>query len=505
MTATIVPGFKKGDRIRGIASFGGTVEGEITTVGKKFITIEADGYDGGISVKRETAELISTVTVEVVPDLDDLWHEAGELLESSDRMLLAGIRKRWQAGVVLCQIREQVQEGAFFLEASTRLNRGRTTVQNLMTIAKAFPDIQALTELLEGKQVTDGYLVEICRPSLPPEVLNEGIQLIQQLGEGEKLTAADGRELAQQYKGAPEEQDCPVCNGDDPDCPACGGTGRVIIVDSAADGDPPEDETGEVPLTFEMVEALYAEAGMTFLKRKSGSFNYAAELTSDNQNTKVYRSIREGFIAFNSNAELRKKLLKKHPAGAPGSAKSSERYTPEFIWSRALKAAQVEQFDLDPATYKESPIPAKRIFTREDNGLTQSWVNPDGTPAVIWLNPPYHGESDDGEEFEAMPLWCDRLITTYEAGKIQDAYILVKSDCRPEWFKSLFESATAYCFLWGAVKFGCPDLESEGKKATGSFFGSIVFYFGADVDRFHAEYSDVGGIGQRLEPGMFGE
>ncbi|MGE0023973.1 MAG: hypothetical protein AB7S70_10125 [Hyphomicrobium sp.] len=47
-------------------------------------------------------------------------------------------------------------------------------------------------------------------------------------------------------------------------------------------------------------------------------------------------------------------------------------------------------FDLDPCAPIEQPFPtAARVFTIHDNGLIQSWRDPDAGDLRVWLNPPY--------------------------------------------------------------------------------------------------------------------
>ena len=72
--------------------------------------------------------------------------------------------------------------------------------------------------------------------------------------------------------------------------------------------------------------------------------------------------------------------------------KTIDWYTPKHIFdSMGLT------FDLDPcAPVTEGNagvpwIPAKKVFTLVDNGLTQSWGDPATTS--IWLNPPYGRET----------------------------------------------------------------------------------------------------------------
>ena len=70
---------------------------------------------------------------------------------------------------------------------------------------------------------------------------------------------------------------------------------------------------------------------------------------------------------------------------------SDEWYTPRWLFDQL----DIE-FDLDPASCPKelSAVPARRIFTVEDDGLSQPWEG------RVWLNPPYSNPSP----------WVDRFI-----------------------------------------------------------------------------------------------
>lgn len=69
---------------------------------------------------------------------------------------------------------------------------------------------------------------------------------------------------------------------------------------------------------------------------------------------------------------------------------SDERYTPRWIFDGLGLT-----FDLDPASPVEGGdcVPARRKFTRNDNGLAQPWSG------LVWLNPP----------FSESTAWADRF------------------------------------------------------------------------------------------------
>ena len=76
--------------------------------------------------------------------------------------------------------------------------------------------------------------------------------------------------------------------------------------------------------------------------------------------------------------------------GPVQTADTNERYTPAWIF-RTMGVT----FDLDPAAAPGGAhVPARRYYTREDDGLSRQWEG------MVWLNPP----------FSEMPPWVDRWL-----------------------------------------------------------------------------------------------
>lgn len=75
----------------------------------------------------------------------------------------------------------------------------------------------------------------------------------------------------------------------------------------------------------------------------------------------------------------------------PERVDSDERFTPKWVFD-ALAVA----FDLDPASPvgEYTHVPAGRVYTREDDGLSQPWFG------FVWCNPPFSN---------ATP-WADKFI-----------------------------------------------------------------------------------------------
>jgi DNA N-6-adenine-methyltransferase (Dam) len=181
-----------------------------------------------------------------------------------------------------------------------------------------------------------------------------------------------------------------------------------------------------------------------------------------------------------------------HPSGVLGSAKSCEQYTPEYLWKPGLEMFGIEEYDLDPATWDQSPIPCKQRFTRKDDGLSQEW-----NAQYLWSNFPYSDRDPaTGKKQIVMGKWVAKLIHAHHWGYVHNALTLVKSDCRPEWFHALLGASSAYLFIKGGVTFEQP--ASAETKNSSSFFGSIIFYLGDEPDKFYDAYKHLGFIGSQL-------
>lgn len=124
------------------------------------------------------------------------------------------------------------------------------------------------------------------------------------------------------------------------------------------------------------------------------------------------------------------------PVGA-----SVEWFTPPGIF----EALGIE-FDLDPAAPAGGVpwVPAKRYFTREDDGLAQPWCG------RCWVNPPY-GRS--------IARWLTRLAVHGDG----IALVFARSDTI--WFQTSVARATAICFVAGRLKFIPGDGRTEVSTA----------------------------------------
>lgn len=132
---------------------------------------------------------------------------------------------------------------------------------------------------------------------------------------------------------------------------------------------------------------------------------------------------------------------------------SVEWYTPGPVI-----AALGLDYDLDPCSPPGGLpwIPARRVFTEADDGLTQPWVG------RVWMNPPY------GEHSQK---WMRRLAAHGNGV----ALIFARTDTR--WFHETVGAADAICFIAGRIAF----VPGDGRDASWAAGApSCLVAYGAD-------------------------
>jgi len=104
-------------------------------------------------------------------------------------------------------------------------------------------------------------------------------------------------------------------------------------------------------------------------------------------------------------------------------------------------------FDVDPASGAEEKAIADDRFTKEDDGLKQTW---DGN---VWLNPPFSKKLE----------FYRKLVNEQNAGNSDITVALSPSDTSTKWFQNWFSQADLLCFLEGRdwyIKGGSPSFNT---------------------------------------------
>lgn len=119
----------------------------------------------------------------------------------------------------------------------------------------------------------------------------------------------------------------------------------------------------------------------------------------------------------------------------PTTGATDEWYTPPEMFT----ALGIPQFDLDPC----SPgighwVPAKHIYTKEDDGLVQPWFG------TVFVNPPFGGRRSH------VP-WVLKFL------KHANGICLVRAYTSADWFHEWAIKAETMVFPRGKTKFVKPD------------------------------------------------
>jgi len=155
-----------------------------------------------------------------------------------------------------------------------------------------------------------------------------------------------------------------------------------------------------------------------------------------------------------------------------------EFYTPAIFVEAARQI--LGGIDLDPASNAEANekvIRAKKIFTKDDDGLADhnEWHG------RVFCNPPYQG---------LTPKFARKLLAEYQAGRTKAAILLVTNQAtRAEWFQDLLPG-NPICLVAVPMKWWGPD----GEASAGPW-GSVFIYLGPDYDDFMDEFSRFGSVG----------
>lgn len=152
------------------------------------------------------------------------------------------------------------------------------------------------------------------------------------------------------------------------------------------------------------------------------------------------------------------------------SSETPEWYTPLSIIERVQSF--FGEIDLDPCSNShEAPnVPARTLYTKEDDGLAQSWHG------RTYMNPPYGSE---------ISKWVKKLLDEYKCGNVQEALTLVPGRIDTSWFQPLY--AHLICALKGRVQF-------IGASTNSAPFPSVIVYLGPRQRDFIEAFEDMGPI-----------
>lgn len=144
---------------------------------------------------------------------------------------------------------------------------------------------------------------------------------------------------------------------------------------------------------------------------------------------------------------------------------------PSFI--EAARSA-MGTIDLDPASCTEANqvVKAGVFFGFRENGLLHNWRG------NVWLNPPYGNWAE----------WTPKLLSEWHNGGIEQMCVLATTRViTAQTFHRIVDTADAMFVGCGRYVFWGPNAKAPDE-------GHVVFYFGADVDRFRESFAPLGTV-----------
>jgi hypothetical protein len=149
-----------------------------------------------------------------------------------------------------------------------------------------------------------------------------------------------------------------------------------------------------------------------------------------------------------------------------------EYYTPVEIVD--LARLTMGGIDLDPASSERAneTVKASVFFTKDSDVLSANWFG------RVWMNHPFSRKNNDA--------WINKLVDEYENRNIEQACCITFSSTSEGWFRPLL--SYPQCFIFGRTHYRLPD----GTIKKGATKGSVVTYFGNDIDSFRRNFSEIG-------------
>lgn len=176
-----------------------------------------------------------------------------------------------------------------------------------------------------------------------------------------------------------------------------------------------------------------------------------------------------------------------------------EYYTPVEIVEAARRV--MGGIDLDPASSENANriVRAAQIYTAYDSGLERGW------PGKIWMNHPFGRAEETCEivcekkiknkkhvchdyDLYGNAAWINYLEGEYLAARTVEAHCITYACTSEAWFQPLMKRPQ--CYLTPRTNYRLPD----GTIKKGVSKGSVVTYYGTNLEAFAREYAPLGTI-----------
>lgn len=158
------------------------------------------------------------------------------------------------------------------------------------------------------------------------------------------------------------------------------------------------------------------------------------------------------------------------------SSKSNEWYTPSHIIESAR--AVMGGIDLDPASCElaNRTVKSASYYSKDVDGLYHPWHG------RVWLNPPYG---------RVASVFVNQLLSYKTLGYVEQAVLILNQNSMSSlWFDPIYASFDAMSVTRGRLSFTSRDGSIPSSPST----GSVIIYFGPNVDAFATEFSKHGNI-----------
>lgn len=152
--------------------------------------------------------------------------------------------------------------------------------------------------------------------------------------------------------------------------------------------------------------------------------------------------------------------------------------TPKRVWKPLAEA--LGGFDLDPASGAEPEPIAPTRYTKEDDGLTQSWFGD------VWVNYPYGRKQH--------PEWSEKVLAESNRQEVESITVLAPASTDTNWFQDSFAYADVLTFVDGRISFiGAGD----GKDDAAAFSSVLVSFLSREVpEDYYAALDTLGFVAE---------
>ncbi len=146
------------------------------------------------------------------------------------------------------------------------------------------------------------------------------------------------------------------------------------------------------------------------------------------------------------------------------SSQRGEWGSPPELIGNVLSRLEIDCFCLDPASPGPGgPVPARRYFTKEEDGLCQEWVG-----EHVWLNPPYGRH---------LAKWVRKAVSEWHFGRAKTIVLLLPARTDTLWWHELITAGGQPEFLKGRVRF----LDTDGQRRDVAPFASVLVWLRPQV------------------------